>query len=66
LSTWFSMVDGMAGVVLAELACAWMQFWKRICAARRCLPMPWAAAASNNAVPAVGMALCSCFRDRVL
>ena len=65
LSTWCSMVDGMAGVALAELACAWMQCWKRLCAAQRCSPMPWAAAASSTAALVVGMALCSCYRDRV-
>ena len=36
LSMWFSMVDGMAGVVLAELACAWMQFFAVLEAALRC------------------------------
>jgi len=50
------MVDGMAGVVLVELACGGMQCWKRLCAARRCSPMPWAEAASSIAALAVGMA----------
>ena len=35
LATWFSMVDGLAGVVLGELACACMQCWN-LEAALRC------------------------------
>ena len=66
LSTWFSMVDGMAGVVLSELACGEMQCWMRLCDARQCSPMPWAAVVSYTTAIVVGMALCSCFRDRVL
>ena len=58
MSTWFSMVDGMAGVVLVELACGGMQCWKRLCAARRCSPMPWAEAASSIAALAVGIRRC--------
>ena len=59
------MVDGMAGVELVELACGGMQSWKRLCAAQRCSPMPWAAATSSTAALAVGMAHSSCNRDRV-
>ena len=66
MSTWFSMVDGMAGVVLVVLACAWMECCKRLCAARRCSPIPWAATASCSIAVVVGMAHSSCFRDRVL
>ena len=60
LSTWFSMVDGRAGVAHNELAHAWMQCWMRICAARRCCTMPWAAAASCSVTLVVGMAHSSC------
>ena len=59
------MVDGMAGVVLGELACGEMQCWMRLCAARRCSPMPWAAATTCTNAVVVGMAHSSCFRDRV-
>ena len=55
MPTWCSMVDGMAGVALVRLACAWMECCKRLCTAQRCLPMPWAAAMSSTAAPAVGM-----------
>ena len=65
MSTWFSMVDGMAGVAHNELAQGWMQCWMRFCAGWRCSPMPWAAAASCSVAVVVGMARSSCFRDRV-
>ena len=60
----------MAGVVLSELACGEMQCWMRLCDARQCSPMPWAAVASYTTALTtaivVDMALCSCFRDRAL
>ena len=60
LSTWFSMVDGMAGVVLSELACGEMQCWMRLCDARQCSPMPWTAVASyTTAIGVVDMTLSS-------
>jgi hypothetical protein len=65
MTTWFSMVDGMTAVVHNELAHGWMECRKPLCAARRCAPMPWAAAASCTAAIAVGMAQSSCYRDRV-
>ena len=62
----YNLDDGMDGVMLVELVCGGMQCWERLCAARRCSPMPWAAAASYTATLAVGMAHSSCYRDRVL